>query len=97
LRILWSREADEDLYQIWDYLVGEASIAVADRQISRIIEATNRLSKWPHSGRPRGGIIPGMRSLVASPYVIFYRPGENAVEIVRVLHGRRDIEAVFTD
>jgi len=38
-----------------------------------------------------------MRSIVARPYVVFYRLNEDSVQIVRVLHGRRDIDAVFVD
>jgi toxin ParE1/3/4 len=28
-------------------------------------------------------------------YLIFYRPTESSVEIIRVIHGKRDIEVVF--
>ena len=97
LRIIWSREADDDLLQIWNYLVTEASVALADEQIRKIVLASLRLSDWPQSGRSRDAIIPGMRSIVAAPHVIFYRVLDDAVQIVRVLHGHRDIEAIFTD
>jgi len=30
-------------------------------------------------------------------HLIFYRPIEHGIEVVRVLHGARDIEAVFGD
>jgi plasmid stabilization system protein ParE len=32
---------------------------------------------------------------VADRYVIFYRVTDHAIEIVRVLHGRRDLAAIF--
>ena len=28
-------------------------------------------------------------------YLIFYRPAENGIEIVRVLHAKRDIDSLF--
>lgn len=28
-------------------------------------------------------------------YLIFYRPGENGIEIIRVLHAKRDIDSLF--
>ena len=28
-------------------------------------------------------------------YIIFYRPSSNGVEIVRILHGSRNIESLF--
>jgi plasmid stabilization system protein ParE len=36
-----------------------------------------------------------MRSVLAFPYVVFYRVGNDAIEIIRVLHGRRDIASIF--
>ena len=97
MQIIWSRQADDDLLQIWDYLADQASIAIADEQVRRIVVASEQLSEWPQSGPLRDAIIPGMRSIVASPYVIFYRLHNDAVQVVRVLHGRRDIEAVFAE
>ena len=38
---------------------------------------------------------PGIRGLVAHPYVIFYLVERDRIVIVRVLHGRRDIDAEF--
>jgi plasmid stabilization system protein ParE len=31
------------------------------------------------------------------PWVVFYRVGHNAIEIVRVLDERRDVDVIFTD
>lgn len=46
--------------------------------------------------RSRDEIIPGLRSILVHPYVIFYR-ANNDVEIVRVLHQRRNFAAVFSE
>jgi len=37
-----------------------------------------------------------LRSLAVGRYVIFYLPIPGGVQIVRVLHGARDIEAALT-
>ncbi|WP_287138248.1 type II toxin-antitoxin system RelE/ParE family toxin [Mesorhizobium sp.] len=47
----------------------------------------------PFTGAPREDIAPGIRHLVVGEYLTLYCVGENAVEILRVLHGRRSIEA----
>jgi toxin ParE1/3/4 len=47
----------------------------------------------PFSGAPREDIAPGVRHLVVGEYLTLYRVGEDAVEILRVLHGRRNIGA----
>ena len=38
---------------------------------------------------------PDLRSLAVGKHVIFYRPSPNGIEVVRVLQGKRDIEATF--
>jgi hypothetical protein len=38
-----------------------------------------------------------LRSLPVGKYTIFYLPLSNGVQIVRVLHGARDIDAIFQD
>jgi len=90
-----SREADEDLIEIWGYLAREASEPVADRQLLEIDAACARLKAWPYSGRKRDELLAGMRSVPIHPYVLFYRIRGDALEIVRVLHGRRDIASIF--
>jgi plasmid stabilization system protein ParE len=39
----------------------------------------------------------GLRSVSVSRYVVFYRVTKIAVEIVRVLDERRDVDAIFSD
>lgn len=36
-----------------------------------------------------------MRSFVVGRYVIFYRFSDTEVEVIRILHGSRNIEAEF--
>lgn len=46
-------------------------------------------------GRSREDIYPNVRSNPAGRDVIFYIPIDDSIEVVRVLHGSRDIEAIF--
>ena len=46
-------------------------------------------------GRSREELVPKLRSFPVGNYVIFYQPISDGVEIVRVLHGSRDIESLF--
>ncbi|MER8722748.1 type II toxin-antitoxin system RelE/ParE family toxin [Mesorhizobium sp. M1027] len=41
----------------------------------------------------REDIAPGIRHLIVGEYLTLYRVVEEAIEIVRVLHGRRKIDA----
>jgi plasmid stabilization system protein ParE len=38
----------------------------------------------------RNDVAPGLRSVLSKPYVIFYRVDDARVEVVRVLHERRN-------
>ena len=97
LSIGWSSDAEEDLFQIWAYLTRRASRAVADRIVRDIELNCRRLKKWPQSGRDRGDILPGMRSIPSGLYVIFYVVRTDRIDVIRVLHGRRDVEAIFDE
>jgi toxin ParE1/3/4 len=39
--------------------------------------------------------MPALRSLAVGNYLIFYLPVEDGIEVVRVLPGMRDIDAIF--
>src|SRR5260370_34330673 len=92
-----SPEADEDLIEIWGYLAREAAERVADRLLREIDTACAGLKAWPYSGRRRDELLARMRSVPIHPYVMCYRIQDDAVEIVRVLHGRRDIASIFAN
>ena len=95
--ILWSPEAEHDLFEIWNYWARETSQSNADNLLREIDRVCTRLRDWPYSGRKRDELVAGLRSAAAHPNVIFYRLRDERVEIVRVLDGRRDIDAIFSE
>ncbi len=48
-------------------------------------------------GRARQELADSMRSFPFGRYVIFYVPLEDGIDVVRVLHSARDIDAVFDE
>lgn len=93
-RFVLTAEAKSDLEQIWQYIAAESEIA-ADQAIAAIVQRFPRLAEFPEMGRERIELSPSMRSFPVGRYIIFYRPGELGVAIVRILHGARDIEGLF--
>jgi toxin ParE1/3/4 len=80
---------------IWAYYARVASPETADdllREIDRIGEG---IRENPLLSRQRDELLPGLRSVIVRPHVIFFRIGDSVVEVVRVLHGRRDFPAIF--
>jgi toxin ParE1/3/4 len=47
-------------------------------------------------GLNRDDLEPGLQSFPLEDYLIFYRPIEKGIEIVRVVSGYRDLEALFS-
>jgi toxin ParE1/3/4 len=93
--IIWSSHARSDLSEVWDYYLKIAGRETADRIVRGIGEACHRLEEHPFSGRARDEIRAGLRSIVASPHIVFYRVNNDVAEIVRVLDGRRDLDEIF--
>jgi toxin ParE1/3/4 len=67
----------------------------------RLIDAlTTRfylLAAFPHIGRKRDDLRPGLRGFPVGDYVVIYRVENADVLILHVLHGRRDIARIFDD
>jgi toxin ParE1/3/4 len=52
------------------------------------------LLRFPLSEPARGRLAPKLRVTFHRPYAIYYKPLRDAIVIVRVLHGARDIVAI---
>jgi toxin ParE1/3/4 len=96
-RLVLSARAEHDLRDIRDYLVEQASENVAISQLRRIESASLGLIDHPFRGRPRPESASNLRSVLVKPYVIFYRVEEASIEVLRVLHGMRDISAALAE
>jgi toxin ParE1/3/4 len=91
-KVIWAPETHKDLHDIWRYYAKIASREIANRIISDITQTGVRLAEHPLLlGRPRDDLQPGLRSTRVHPYLIFYRVTPSAIEIVRVLHGSRNL------
>lgn len=89
-----SPEAQEDLIEIWSY-IAQFSEEAADKIIDAIYHKADLLARSPYLGKERSELHPGLRSFVIEKYVLFYRPIDNGIEVVRVLHGARDIDQLL--
>ena len=87
--------AEADLEDIWVHIAHD-SPAAATRFINRILERCERLADMPGTGRLRTDLGPELRSVVVGSYLIIYRRIQGGIEIVRVLHGRRNLRALFS-
>jgi toxin ParE1/3/4 len=82
------------LGEIWFYIAQDDPEA-ADKFIRAIVSRFPKFAAMPELGRQREELSPRLRSFPVGRYVIFYRPMKNGIEIVRVLHGARDLPPLF--
>jgi toxin ParE1/3/4 len=82
--------AQEDLAQTYSYIL-QTSLEQAELWLMRVENQCQILAEMPTMGRVRPELPGNVRSFVFARYVIFYRPNVDGVEIVRVLHGSRDL------
>jgi toxin ParE1/3/4 len=90
-------QASADLNNIWYYVAKESgSIEIADQLLDSITERFFLLAGYPYLGRPRNDDLGiGLRSFPVGEYVIVYLVEDKDVLILRVVHGRQDLEEVF--
>lgn len=85
--------AEADLDEIWFYIALD-NVAAADNLLDDIDSSCQLLAMQPQAGRLRPELVSGLRSFPVGRYVVFYRPQDDGIEVVRVLHSARDIESV---
>jgi toxin ParE1/3/4 len=94
-KVLFSPEAIEDLENIWVY-IAQNSPTQADCFLDKLETLCKEdLSLFPQIGSGRDYLSPGVLALPFRNYMIYYRCIEERVEIVRVLHGSRDMGGIF--
>ena len=91
-------QAAEDLDAIWWFIAGNNRSA-ADRVEMEIVATCRRLAKHPLMGTRRQDITPlpvRFWSVMKFPnYVIVYRPETAPLQVIAVLHGKRDLKQVL--
>ena len=93
-RFIRTARAEEDLIEIWTW-VARDSLTAADRLLDRIDEVCGRLAENPLMGPARPDLAEGLRYFVAGSYLVIYREAAAGVEIVRIIHGARDLPNLF--
>lgn len=89
-----SPTASRDLDAMGDYFVAR-NIEAGERLLREFVKKCENLVKFPNMGRSYDRIKPGLRGVPLDGYIIFYRVVENGIEILRVVSGYQEFEAMF--
>jgi toxin ParE1/3/4 len=91
-RALITRQAREDLLAIWP----TSRRTIPPPPTGCWTPSTGAARRWPTTPRSaRPDIAPKLRSSPVGSYLILYRQVAAGVEVVRVLHGARNLRAIF--
>lgn len=91
--LIFAPSARQDLLDFFDYIARDKPIAAAS-WIDRIEEKCVLIAKTPEFGESRPEYGAGIRSSVVGRYVLFYRPINDGIEVVRIIAGDRDIRSL---
>ena len=89
-----TRRARRDLLDIWNRIADDDE-AAADRFLDALRHRFDLLADNPYAGRRRDDLRKAYRSFPVGEYVILYRIAKPGIQILHILHGRRDILSLF--
>ena len=93
--VVVSRAAVRDIDGILDYLTREAGHGVATKYRQSLLQLFALLSDQPALGSRRPRLGRGVRVSIVASYLVIYRHFDETTNVLRVLHGRRRINAAM--
>jgi toxin ParE1/3/4 len=100
-KIYFRPRAWADIQESAEYLASEASTETAERFLDAIVELTQRLAGLPQMGAHCQFRNPQLQSVRRLPvtgfekWLVFYQESDGGIEVIRVLHGARDIASIL--
>ena len=93
---LLSPAASSDIDRAWIY-IHERDPRAADEIVGELYRTFDILAGNPHMGRSRPELFGAPRDfpLTGRPYVIFYKPVEDGIRIIRVIHASQDLDQAY--
>jgi len=97
-----ARAARNDIFEIcefFDFETGDPGLG--DRFVASAVSTFEKLAQTPGLGRPRrfqnhpGENLRSRRVDGFPNHLVFYRPVQGGIEIIRVIHGARNLDAQF--
>ncbi len=86
-----SAQAAREVEDIWEYIARD-DVAAARRVRLEFYDAFQKLAEQPGIGHTRDDITSRpVRFWPVRSYLVVYKPGSRPLEIVRVVHGARDL------
>ncbi len=93
---VFTKAARDDLNEIWEFIVRD-NLDAADQVLEELEAAARMLAEVPGMGRARPDLTDASVLFWrgAGSYFLVYRPETRPLEVVRVLHGSRDVVSML--
>jgi toxin ParE1/3/4 len=91
-----SPSASRDLNTIADYFLA-VNVEAGEKLFQKFYNKCQQLALFPYLGCSYNHIKPFLRGLPLDGYIIFYRVMNETVEILRIVNGRQDLDALFSE
>ena len=89
-------EAALDLFEIWRYIKEQSGVAMADQVEAALLDRMALLAASPGIGHRRKDLTEqDVRFFPVYSFLVIYRTGLQPMQILGVLHGRRDVEEIL--
>jgi antitoxin ParD1/3/4/toxin ParE1/3/4 len=96
-RFVLTPAARADLTEIFDYIAQDSRDA-AHRVLKELRAAMKKLAHMPEMGHYRRDLVSEpLRFWPVYSYLIIYRPEARPIQVVRVLHGARDVRSILEE
>jgi len=93
-RARFTLPARSDLLELIEFLV-ERDPSVAEQTLKATERSVRRLEKYPELGHRRSDLVDNskLRFFSVRGYLVVYRSNSSRLDVLRILHGRRDARA----
>ena len=92
--VSFSPKSRQDLIDIGDFIAKD-SRANARRFVAKLMTQCQRIAHAPMGYPSREDLAASLRMASMERYVVFFRVLDGVIRIERVLHGARDMPAIF--
>ena len=92
--IVRSPEAKQDAADIWLHIALD-NIRAADKLADRFDQKLHVLAETPGIGIRRDDLAADLHAFPVGAYLLFYREIPEGIEVVRILHGARNLRRIF--
>ena len=86
---IFSPASLRDIEEVAEFIARDRP-AAAQAFIERVIRAADRLAQSPHMGTACDHLLTNARCLSVGRYIVYFRPHEGTVQMLRVVDGARD-------